>query len=92
MRGLPVVLLLLLLIMQYRLWWGDNGYFERQRVASELAAVKLEQQAQLARNDHLRARVADLKSSHDTVEELARQNLGLIKPGETFVMMHPETP
>ncbi|MEJ2042182.1 MAG: septum formation initiator family protein [Reinekea sp.] len=45
---------------------------------------------QQLKNETLKARVDDLKSGNDAVEELARQNLGLIKPGETFVIIVDE--
>jgi len=38
----------------------------------------------LARNDALAAEVADLKQGEAALEERARNELGMIKPGEVF--------
>ena len=40
-----------------------------------------------ARNTQLAAEVRDLKEGLDMVEELARQELGMVKPNEIFVQI-----
>lgn len=87
MRTLRIVLLLLVVLLawlQYRLWFGNSG-------TREVAALQrqVEQQARQnaglqQRNDALAAEVADLKSGEAAIEERARSELGMIKPGETF--------
>lgn len=87
MRGLRIVLVLLLVLLawlQYRLWFGSGG--EREVAALE---ARVERQARdnaglRQRNDALAAEVEDLKSGEAAVEERARNELGMIKPGETF--------
>lgn len=87
MRGLRIVLVLLLALLawlQYRLWFGSGG--EREVAALE---ARVERQARdnaglRQRNDALAAEVEDLKSGEAAVEERARNELGMIKPGETF--------
>lgn len=87
MRWLQGGLLLLILLLQYRFWFAENGFLEQRRLAKELAALQVELEAQRAKNDYLQAKVDDLKSGNDAVEELARQNLGLIKPDEVFIFI-----
>ena len=40
-----------------------------------------------ARNSALEAEVRDLKNGYEAIEERARYELGLIKPGEVFVQV-----
>lgn len=84
-RWWPVLALLLLLgALQAKLWLGGGGW----RDAKALQATVEEQGAENARlqqrNDALTAEVEDLKSGEAAVEERARSELGMIKPGETF--------
>lgn len=88
MRLVQLILLVLIVALQVRYWFADNGYFDNQRLASELSTQQTELSALQAKNDLLRARVDDLKSGNDAIEELARQDLGLIQPGEIFVIIH----
>jgi len=88
MRLVQLILLVLIVALQARYWFADNGYFDNQRLASELSTQQTELSALQAKNDLLRARVDDLKSGNDAIEELARQDLGLIQPGEIFVIIH----
>ena len=87
MRGLRILLVLLLVLLawlQYRLWFGNGG----QREVAVLQADVTRQEAENARlgqrNDALAAEVQDLKSGEAAVEERARSELGMIRPGETF--------
>lgn len=90
MRLVQIALLVLVLVLQYRFWFAENGQTDKKRLEKEIAALELELKVQKATNDKLRARVADLKSGDDAVEELARQDLGLIKPGETYIIVVDE--
>lgn len=82
-----LVLLGLLAWLQYQLWLGTGG---RQEVAELLLQLEMqEEKNQLLkqRNDALAAEVDDLKgltSGGAAIEERARDEFGLIKPGETF--------
>ena len=83
-RLLLVVLVVLLALLQYRLWWGEGG---RRSVADLHAQVQQqahENEGLTQRNAALAAEVEDLKSGEAAVEERARSELGMIKPGETF--------
>ncbi|MCH8531462.1 MAG: septum formation initiator family protein [Saccharospirillum sp.] len=84
MRVLQLGLLLLFCVLQYRYWLADNGWRDVQRLQGDIAQQELYIERQQQRNATLEARVEDLKSGLDAVEELARSNLGLVKPGEVF--------
>lgn len=90
MRLIQIALLLLILVLQYRYWFAENGYADKKRLEKEIAALQQEVKVQKATNDKLRARVDDLKSGNDAIEDLARQDLGLVKPGETYIIVVDE--
>lgn len=71
-------------LLQYRLWFGAGG-------TRAVAALEVQVQAQARenlglrqRNDALAAEVQNLKSGEAAVEERARSELGMIRPGEVF--------
>jgi cell division protein FtsB len=82
-----LIAVLLLLLLQYKLWWGESGYYDRQAMQQHIEAQRLDNAKLLERNRILSAEVYDLKSGMEAVEEHARLDLGLIKPNETFVQM-----
>lgn len=84
MKALVGVLLVLLLLLQYRLWFGEGSIQEVSRLRTEAAASRDEVDRLSTRNKALAAEVADLKRGLDAIEERARADLGMINQGETF--------
>jgi len=84
MRKLLVALLLLLIFLQYRLWFGDGSLQEVWELHREVEAQREENLHLRERNAALEAEVLDLKQGLDAIEEHAREDLGMIKQGETF--------
>lgn len=87
MRGLRLVLLLLLVLLaylQFRLWFGNGGEREVRDLREQVQEQTRENAGLRQRNAALAAEVEDLKSGEAAVEERARNELGMIKPGETF--------
>jgi len=84
MKVLVVVLLLLLAVLQYRLWFGDGSVQEVWRLNQQARETKAELLSLRSRNQALEAEVADLKSGLDAIEERARSELGMIDRDETF--------
>src|SRR5512139_728392 len=84
MRWVTLILLALILLLQYPLWLGKGGWFKVRDLGRQLGEQKkVNQQTQL-RNAVLDAEVRDLKRGTDAIEEHARSELGMIKPGEVF--------
>jgi cell division protein FtsB len=84
-RWWPVpVLLLILLLLQGKLWTGAGGWRDARNLRATVEAQRIENARLQKRNDALSAEVEDLKSGETAVEERARSELGMIKPGETF--------
>ncbi|MFD0740428.1 cell division protein FtsB [Lysobacter koreensis] len=84
LRVLLVVLLVTFALLQYRLWLGEGGSRSVATLQEQVQQQSRENAGLKQRNDALAAEVEDLKSGEAAVEERARSELGMIKPGETF--------
>lgn len=87
MKLLNVILVLLLCMLQYRLWFGDGNILEVRRLQLRRNDLLAETNKLRERNRELEADVQDLKEGLDAVEERARQDLGMIKTGEIFIQV-----
>lgn len=93
LRVLVVVLAGLLAFLQYRLWMGQGGSRSVADLQQQVQAQTRDNGGLRQRNAALAAEVEDLKSGEAAVEERARSELGMIKPGETFYrVVEPENP
>lgn len=91
MRWPAVILLVLIALLQYPLWFGKGGWLRVWEYEDQLQAQREVNQGLERRNAGLDAEVRDLKSGYDAIEERARYELGLVKPGEIFVQV-PQKP
>ncbi len=83
---------MILFALQSKLWFGDGNWPGAKALQATVAGQRAENARLQQRNDALSAEVEDLKSGEAAVEERARSELGMIKPGETFyrvVEPHP---
>ena len=86
-RFVPAFLITLLLIVHAQLWIGRGSVSQVANMRSEL---KLLEQANLdaqTRNQQISNEVNDLQEGLEMVEELARQDLGMVRPNEIFVQI-----
>lgn len=84
MKIIIAILLVLLLYFQFKLWVGDGGIPDVMHLQKEVDAAKLQENKLKERNKALAAEVRDLKQGLDAAEERARNELGMIRKGETF--------
>ena len=85
MTALLVFLLAALLAwLQYTMWFGTGGSHEVDALSAQVDTQRAENLRLQQRNEALVAEVEDLKSGGAAVEERARSELGMVKPGETF--------
>lgn len=87
MKAVMILLTVILVLLQYRLWFTHDGlpavlYLHRQVEIQRQDNDVLEE-----RNKMLAADVHDLKSGLDALEERARNDMGMIKPSETFLQI-----
>lgn len=84
MRWITLILLALILLWQYPLWLGRGGWIKVWELDHQVDAQKSVNLQTKARNAVLDAEVRDLKQGTEAIEERARSDLGMIKPGEVF--------
>ncbi len=93
MRILQVLLILIILGLQVRLWIGPGSLTEIDQIDAAISTQETENASLETRNQSLLTEVEELKNGTDGIEEMAREDLGLIKEGETFYMIvEPEKP
>jgi cell division protein FtsB len=88
-RGLPLGLLAVALVGAPLLIFSRDGMPRLEAVEKELDAVERENDELRREIDVLRARVGKLRDDPATVEQLARDELGLIRHSEV-VFQFPE--
>ncbi|ODS22635.1 cell division protein FtsB [Candidatus Endobugula sertula] len=86
MRWLIVVLILLIIVIQYRLWVSEGGIGHRLELERRIEQQKAKNSRLREHNAVLAIEVEELKAGFDVIEERAREQLGMIKEGETFFM------
>ena len=80
----PVILVLLLLLLQYQLWFGEGNMHDASKLQQQVIVQQSENMELTKRNQELAAQVKDLKQGQSAVAEQARSDLGMIKKGESF--------
>lgn len=86
-----ILLIVILLLLQYRLWFSHDGLPSVLHIHRAVSLQQQENDILSERNKVLAAEVHDLKSGLDALEERARSELGMIKPGETFFQIIDDT-
>lgn len=86
MKWAALVLSLLLVWLQYRLWFAEGSLQEQAELKQRLALIELENARLEEKNNELLEEIVSLKTSNELIEERAREDLGLIKQGETLYL------
>jgi cell division protein FtsB len=92
MKAVLVMLLVVLILLQVRLWVGAGSIAEIVRLENAIDDQNTENAKLEARNGVLKEDVSDLRNGLDSIEERARNELGLIRQGETFYLIVDEEP
>ena len=92
MRWIALILVVLLIALQLKLWLGEGGMRDLDALRARVAAQESENAQLKKRNEALSAEVQDLKHGQQAIEARARSELGLIKPGETFYQVVSPAP
>jgi cell division protein FtsB len=90
MRWALGVLLLILVILQYRLWIAEGSLAEQQRLKGQVQEfIRVNEQLR-ERNAVLEREVLELQGGNKGVEQRAREQLGLVREGETYYQLVEE--
>jgi len=71
---------------------GENGYLATLRAQQEVAGLRTSVSHLRIANQRLQDEIARLRTDPEALEEAARRSLGLMRPGETMVVIRDVTP
>jgi len=84
MKTLLLLLLAILLLLQYKLWLAPDGARRIHVLKHAIAAQKESNESLRNQNLAMATEIDDLKHGKETVEEMARHDLGMTRPGEQY--------
>lgn len=84
LRLLVGLLAIALVLLLARAWLSDVGYFDLQNQRAHLESRQAENAAEARANRRLLGEVEALRNDPEAIEARAREDLGMIREGETF--------
>ena len=91
-RAVALLLAVLLLGVQAQLWLGRGGVPQVRELRERLQVQEAANEQARQRNAELASEVRDLQDGLEMVEEVARHELGMVRPNEIFVQIRrPES-
>tara|TARA_B100000131_G_C17628752_1_gene415025 strand:+ start:117 stop:464 length:348 start_codon:yes stop_codon:yes gene_type:complete len=78
------ILISIIFLTQFNYWFGDYNRSDLNYMKEEIAKVSLENEKLVLENKVLEQERDKLSLGREAIEGVARRELGLIKPGETF--------
>jgi cell division protein FtsB len=76
------IVLGVVLVLAVTAVFGDNGVLALRHLRQEVAALHREVAALEAENQRLSRAIAELQENPAVIERIAREELGLVRPGE----------
>lgn len=92
MRWLLAILVVLLLILQYRLWIAEGSLAERHRLEQQVRDQVAVNEELRARNAVLEREVLELQNGNAVVEQRAREELNLVREDEVYYQFVEDKP
>ncbi|MCZ6502887.1 MAG: septum formation initiator family protein [Gammaproteobacteria bacterium] len=86
-RIIVAILVLMTVGLQARLWIGEGSLAHVSGLRIEVDKQISENNQKKWRNEILKAEIVDLRDGLEAIEAKARNELGLIKEGETFFLL-----
>lgn len=89
-RFLIAALIVAAIALQVRLWFGEGSFAQVAGLKDQVESKEARILGKEERNRILLAETRELKTGLETIEELARTELGMIKSSETFYLIVEE--
>lgn len=86
-RPLTWLLVPLFLLLQYEIWFAPGGLVSIWRVDQQVKRETALNQQLLARNQAIATEIHDLKNGSAAIEDHARTDMGMVKPGEVLYQL-----
>ena len=90
-RWIHFVLIFVTIVLVVDALVGDKGLMESMRAREQYREVAASLEASRRENARMREEVRRLKEDPAAIESLAREELGLIRPGEVLFIIKDET-
>lgn len=86
-RVVFALLVVAFLVLQYKLWFDKGSVPRAHTLEKELVDLKSKNDTSKRQNAVLDADVKDLEKAGEAIEERARNELGMVKKGETLIQV-----
>jgi cell division protein FtsB len=84
MKPIAILLTVTFLGLQYKLWFGEGSVPHVYQLKQQLQNQQLQNQSLFSRNSEVEAELVELKSGNQSLVEIARNELGMVKSGEVY--------
>jgi cell division protein FtsB len=84
MRWYSYILVFLFFVFQGQLWFSSGGVFDLIKTKKTLVSTNGKLAQLKIENQKIISDISDLKSGHSSVEERAREVLGMVQKNEVF--------
>lgn len=84
MKVVGIVLFILLIALQCKLWIGDGSVSQWSQLKDKVAEQEKINDSLREQNRAIEADIVELKSGDQALEEQARYGLGMVKSGEMY--------
>lgn len=84
MKTILVILSIVLAVLQYRLWFADDGLLKAFHSKRMISRLQMKNDEIAKHNVYLANEITALKKGGAAIENRARSDLGMVKKGEIF--------
>lgn len=84
MKKIQKISIIIILWLQYSLWFGKHGIIDYLTLKNEIDNLKNINKILKKNNTNLFLEINDLNQENEIIEEIARNELNMIKPEETL--------
>jgi len=86
---LSSLLILMIILLQYRVWFSDNGVKKIDKIANKIELQNKQNDELSSQIESLKNEIVLLRNKPEVLEEKAREQLGLVKKDEIFYRVIP---